>query len=99
MKIFGKLIGYLILAAAVAVLAALYQGSVKHNKSLKLQVQEQSVIIDSLLKRKTYNFEVKLNVTDKSKSTIYGRYNKGTISMPHERIYTLVLDSTQFTVK
>jgi hypothetical protein len=94
-----KILGYFILAAVLAVFIALYSGSVKHNKTLKLQVKDQGVIIDSLLKRKTYTFDVKLNVTDRSRSIIYGRYNKGSISMPQERTYTLTVDSANFTVK
>jgi hypothetical protein len=44
-------------------------------------------------------FDVQLNVTDKSRSTIYGRYNKGTISMPQEKTYKLEMDSMKVSVK
>jgi len=98
-KYFFRLLTYAILAASIATLSALYTGIVKHNKSLKIQVKEQSVIIDSLLKRKTYNFEVKLNVTDKSRNNIYGRYNKGIIEMPNLKTYMLQIDSTNINFK
>jgi hypothetical protein len=98
-RYFFRILTYTILAASIAVLSALYTGTVKHNKSLKIQVKEQSVIIDSLLKRKTYNFEVKLNVTDKSRNNIYGRYNKGTIEMPSVKTYMLEIDSTSINFK
>lgn len=93
------MITFVVLAAALAVVSAMYSGSVKHNKSLKKQVAEQSVIIDSLLKRKTYSFEVKLNVTDRSRNIVYGRYNRGTIWMPQEKIYELKIDSTSVFIK
>lgn len=65
----------------------------RHMKDLRVQVQEQSCIIDSLLKRRMTVVDVKLNVTDKSRFAIYGRYNRGTISVPNERTYTLEIDS------
>lgn len=70
-----------------------------HRRSLAKQVKEQSVIIDSLLKRRMTVFDVQLHVTDKSVNKIYGRYNKGTISMPQERRYILEVDSVSMRVK
>ena len=64
-----------------------------HRRSLARQVKEQSVVIDSLLKRDQPLFDVDLYVTDKSRNTIYGRYNRGTINMPQERRYILEVDS------
>ena len=92
-RTFITIIISLILSAAIAVLSAMYNGSIKQNKTLRAQVTQQSAIIDSLLARKTYNFEVKLNVTDRSRNNIYGRYNKGTIEMPSVKTYILQLDS------
>ena len=71
----------------------------RHMKDLRVQVQEQSCVIDSLLKRRMTVFDVRLNVTDKSRFAIYGRYNKGTISVPNERTYTLELDSFNIRTK
>lgn len=76
---------------ALAVTVASLEGS--HRRSLAKQVKEQSAIIDSLLKRDLPLFDVQLYVTDKSVNKIYGRYNKGTISMPQERRYILEVDS------
>jgi hypothetical protein len=76
---------------ALSVTVASLEGS--HRRSLAKQVKEQSVVIDSLLKRDRPLFDVQLYVTDKSVNKIYGRYNKGTISMPQERRYILEVDS------
>ena len=94
-----RIIGYILLATALAVVSALYRGSIKTNKVKDARINEQSMLIDSLLKRKTYLFDVKLNVTDKSKNTIYGRYNKGHIFMPQEKIYKLEIDSTSIIIR
>lgn len=66
----------------------------KHNKTLKKQIELENNIIDSLLSRKMNLIDCSLNVTDKSKSIIYGKYNKGNITMPQEKIYVLKIDST-----
>lgn len=76
---------------ALAVTVASLEGG--HRRSLARQVKEQSAVIDSLLKRDLPLFDVQLYVTDKSVNKIYGRYNKGTISMPQERRYILEVDS------
>lgn len=77
--------------AAVATTAAALEGN--HRRSLEKQVKEQSAVIDSLLSRDQPLLDVKLYVTDKSRNIIYGRYNKGSISMPQERRYILEVDS------
>ena len=82
--------------AALAITAASLEAS--HRRSLARQVKEQSVVIDSLLKRRPA-IEVELYVTDKSRNVIYGRYNKGTITMPQERRYILEVDSTRVSVR
>lgn len=83
--------------ASLAITAASLEGA--HRRSLQKQVKEQSVVIDSLLKRRMTVFDVQLHVTDKSVNKIYGRYNKGTISMPQERRYILEVDSVSMRVK
>lgn len=87
----------LVLAAATAGSAAIAQH--RHIKSLKRQVADQTVFIDSLLKRRMTVMDVRLNVTDKSRNTIYGRYNKGTITIPTQKTYMLELDSVSMRVR
>ena len=70
---------------SLAITIASLEGS--HRRSLAKQVKEQSVVIDSLLKRKPTMMDVKLYVTDKSRNNIYGRYNKGTITIPTIKTY------------
>lgn len=89
----------IILSAATCTAASIAIGQARHLKSLKHQVSEQSAVIDSLLKRRMTVFDVSLNVTDRSKISVYGRYNKGTINVPSERTYTLEVDSVNMTVK
>ncbi len=91
------LIAVMAVITALAVTAASLEGS--HRRSLARQVKEQSVVIDSLLRRDQPLLDVKLCVTDKSRNTIYGRYNKGTISMPQERRYVLEVDSMNMVLK
>lgn len=90
-KVYWIVMAVLVLAAATAGSAAIAQH--RHLKSLKKQVADQTVIIDSLLKRRMTVMDVRLNVTDKSRNTIYGRYNKGTITIPTQKTYLLELDS------
>ena len=87
----------LLAATAVASTAAALEGN--HRRSLEKQVKEQSVVIDSLLNRNYPLLDVKLYVTDKSRNTIYGRYNKGYIAMPQERKYILEVDSVNMRIK
>jgi len=70
-----------------------------HNISLKRQVKKQEMVIDSLLAIRRNSVAIQLYVTDKSVNKIYGRYNKGTIQMPNEKIYLLEIDSSQFRIK
>ncbi len=89
----------LILAAlaALAATAAFLEHS--HRKSLQRQVAEQSAVIDSLLSRDRPLLDVQLHVTDRSRNVIYGRYNKGTITMPQERRYILEVDSSTLVLR
>ena len=93
MKTWVKILILAVLASAVCVMGVLYSESNRHVRTLKAQVKEQSAVIDSLLKRRMTLMDVDLYVTDKSRNVIYGRYNKGTITMPQERKYILVVDS------
>ena len=78
---------------SLAITIATLEGA--HRRSLAKQVKEQSVVIDSLLKRKPALMDVKLYVTDKSRNNIYGRYNKGTITIPTVKTYKLEVDSVR----
>lgn len=98
MKTYLKIIIYAAIAVAIATLLAVSISQGKHIKSLKIQVTEQSAVIDSLLKRRMTVFDVTLNVTDKSTNKIYGRYNKGSIIMPSNKSYVLELDSVSMNV-
>lgn len=95
-------IKYIIYAAAALALAVSFTLAVTttgHNRSLKRQVQEQSRTIDSLLTIQRQSLNIQLYVTDKSTNKIYGRYNRGTIQMPSEKVYLLEIDSAQFGLK
>ena len=98
-KAWIKIIVYAVLVAAIITMSALYIESQQHVKTLKRQVEHQNTVIDSLLARRMIVFDVSLSVTDKSRSVIYGRYNKGTITMPQERIYELLIDSSSVNIK
>lgn len=88
-----------VLLCLIAILLTTAIGQRKHIKSLSNHVREQGVVIDSLLSRRMTVMDVELYVTDKSKNTIYGRYNKGTISMPQEKTYKLEVDSVAIAIK
>lgn len=87
----------LALVTAVSLTFGIAEGA--HRRSLQKQLKEQSVIIDSLLRRPKALMDVQLYVTDKSVNKIYGRYNKGFITMPQERKYILEVDSIRTTLK
>ena len=93
MKLWIKiaLIASFVTALTVSSTVAALRG--RHLKDMRQTVTEQRMVIDSLLKRRMTVVDVKLNVTDKSRFAIYGRYNRGTISVPNERTYTLEIDS------
>ena len=71
----------------------------KHVRSLQNHVKEQHMVIDSLLNRRMTVMDVQLYVTDKSKNTIYGRYNKGTITLETAKRYILEVDSTNVKIR
>lgn len=86
-------------AATIAVLGVSLSGEKRRCSELSERVGEQAKVIDSLLNRREKFIDVQLNVTDKSKSTIYGKYNKGTITMPQEKTYHLEIDSSNVSIK
>ena len=98
MKTYLKIIIYAAIAVVIATLLAVSITQGRHLKSLKIQVTEQSAVIDSLLKRRMTVFDVTLNVTDKSTNKIYGRYNKGSIIMPSNKSYVLEMDSVSMNI-
>lgn len=86
-------------ACTIAILSVQLNSSKKVCANLQERTEEQSRVIDSLLNRRMTVFDVQLNVQDKSKFTIYGRHNSGTINVPNERIYELVVDSVNMKIK
>lgn len=94
-----KIIIYAAVAVVIATMTATTILQARHISSLKYQVDEQHIIIDSLLKRRMTVIDCQLHVTDKSRFAVYGRYNKGTINVPNDRTYTLQIDSTNIIVK
>ena len=80
-----------------AVLAVALAGSRKQAGTLASQVAEQHQVIDSLLARRMTVMDVSMHVTDRSTSKVYGRYNKGTITLETAKRYILEVDS--FNIK
>ena len=99
MKTWIKGIIYAVLAASICTLTAITIGQGKHLRTQKAQIKEQSIIIDSLLKRRMTVIDCQLMVTDKSRFAIYGRNNKGTINVPNDRTYHLAIDSTSIIIR
>ena len=91
------LAGLLISVVITSILSVQLQEAAK--KCRKIESLEQTTVIDSLLTRRMKVVDVHLYVTDKSKFNIYGRYNKGTITAPSEKVYTLKIDSTNIMLK
>lgn len=88
-----------VLLAVIAVLSVSVAKDRKHIKTLNYQVKEQSAIIDSLLNRQSVVFDVCLNVQDKTRLTINGKGNSGTINVPQEKVYVLEIDSTNISLR
>lgn len=89
-----KSIIYIIGAAIVSVAITAAVCLSVSNYRLHKQVAQQNEVIDSLLARRMKVVDIRLYVTDKSVNKIYGRYNKGQITMPSVKTYTLDVDST-----
>lgn len=99
MKNWIKFTAASIAIAAIAILSVIAVGDKKTIKSQQDRIEEQGMVIDSLLNRRTTFIDCHLVVTDKSKNIIYGRYNKGNISQPQERKYILEIDSTNIKIR
>lgn len=99
MKVWIKAVIYAVIAVAMTALSTTVALQGKHLKDVRNQVAEQSRVIDSLLTIERTYFEVQLYVTDKSKSKVFGSHNKGTITMPSERKYKLVIDSSNVKMR
>ena len=102
MRLLIKAIPYIIIALMATALTfqQIHISSLKKHRNEQSEIiQSQKNIIDDLIKRKTYAFDVKLSVTDRSTNKIYGRYNKGTIQMPNLKEYVLKIDSTNINIK
>lgn len=85
--------------STIITLSVILWNTKEYCRHLKRQTEEQTVMIDSLLKRRMTVFDVTLSVTDKSRFAIYGRYNTGTINVPNERTYELKIDSTNVKMR
>ena len=86
----------IIYVVLVGIIGILTVGFVLTQKQTKVQldrIEQQDKIIDSLLARRMHVVDIHMQVTDKSKNNIYGRYNKGTITIPTQKTYTLDIDS------
>lgn len=92
-----KIIKWIIAAALVVALgfvstiAGIQSGTIRKQETSMLH---QRKVIDSLLNRRMVVFDVALSVTDKSRFAVYGKYNKGTITIPNEKTYILKIDSS-----
>ncbi len=94
-----SLLGAAALLCCSIALAIALQGSCRQVRTLSLQVREQHQVIDSLLARRMTLMDIQMHVTDRSTSKVYGRYNKGTITLETAKRYILEVDSTSITVK
>lgn len=99
MKMWVKIVLYVIFMAGLAVSITASIMLNHHNQTLRRQVRSQGVIIDSLLRRRMSVFDIELYVTDKSRAVIYGRYNKGTIFFPMEKKYIVSIDSSNILMR
>lgn len=98
-KTYIRIIIYAAATLAMAVSLTFAITTRQHCMTLKKEVKNQQTIIDSLLVKPNAMIDCKLYVTDKSVNKINGRYNKGTITMPQERRYILLIDSTKIGVR
>jgi len=98
-KYLFRVFGYVILSAVIAGMGWVIGVQKKRIKEQSQSIEYLQNENNELRKLKTYHFEVKLNVTDKSRNNIYGRYNKGIIEMPSAKTYMLEIDSTSINLK
>lgn len=97
-----KYVKAILIAVSAVAFSALVSVTVlqhRHINSLKIHVEEQGKVIDSLLARRMSVCDIHLDVTDKSRFAIYGRYNKGFITVPNTRTYILKIDSMSVSTK
>ncbi len=99
-----------VLVAALAATSIGWYGTSRVNKvrmsvveAQNLTIEFQRRTIDSLLslppaETNELTVELHMDVTDKSKLTINGKGNSGTITVPTERKYTVEVDSAVFNV-
>ena len=99
-----------VLVAALAATSIGWYGTSRVNKvrmsvveAQNLTIEFQRRTIDSLLslppaETNELTVELHMDVTDKSKLTINGKGNSGTITVPTERKYTVEVDSAIFNV-
>lgn len=93
------LIGLAVLTITGLSVAVGYQH--KNIKNLNKTVEFQRETIDSLLAlppAESVTLEVMLEVTDKSKLTVNGKGNSGTINIPQERHYVVEIDSVSMGI-
>lgn len=101
MKTYIKIILIAIVAVIITGLAtgvALQHKTIKQNNKT---IDFQRETIDSLLAlppAESITLEVMLEVTDKSKLTVNGKGNSGTINIPQERHYVVEIDSVSMGI-
>ena len=98
MRLLIKAIPYIIIAILLTAvcLQQFHIGSLKkHRTEQNLVINEQIEQIKTLSNLKTYNFEVKLNVTDNSKVKLNNKGNKGTVNTSSDKSYSI--DSISFS--
>lgn len=88
-----KAIIYVVLAAIIGILTVAFILTQQQVKQQAERIERQDIVIDSLLARRMHVVDIHMQVTDKSKNNIYGRYNKGTIMIPTQKTYMLDIDS------
>mgnify|MGYP004442477343 CR=1 FL=1 len=66
-------------------------------KDLNKRIDEQADTITYLTENPSQTVELTLNLTDKSRIEVNGKNNQGTISVPTDRVYELVVDSLKVT--
>lgn len=98
-KTWIKTVIYAAMAVTISTLSVTTALQSRHLKDARNHVAEQSRVIDSLLTLERTYFDVQLNVTDKSVSKVFGSHNRGTITMPSQRTYRLVVDSTNVKMR
>jgi len=92
-KYLFRIFGYFILSVVIAgmgTVIGIQQKRIKEQKETNKYLMNEN---DELRKLKTYHFETKLSVTDKSKLTVNGKGNSGTINVPTDINYIISIDS------